>query len=468
MVTVAEQATTAQRDLFTTTAATIHAAGEALPGVLRVIATAPSRDAFLTDLWTAGSARDLSALRWPLRRRVEFVLRTVRTLEGLHMIGMVHGCLCPANILLDDALSPIVAEAGSVPVHALAQQSGSDAELYVAFAAPEVVKGEPAQVRSDVYSLGRILGDAVKGDPPNLELQEIVRRCTAGLPSARYPHAGELASALETVVDLLPADESAPRTTTSKPAPPVPLRPSGRVQKAESPNRSGPPPRFQPSMRPRTSARPAPWQLPRALGVVGLLAVAGTIVTSALVGGANADLRMALAVLLVGGVALATTLVRPPDSSGPSLRAAMQLVLALACATPVLVFDPLAFMYRLAARQHLRGDTATRRAALEEIIRLGRDFRGLFLAGADLSGLDLEKADLRGADLSRANLTHARLAGANVSDTTLDDAAFAGADLRQVDLAAASAREATCDGETRLPPGWQCSEGRLQRRAPGR
>ncbi|MGA9856037.1 MAG: hypothetical protein WBR29_12250, partial [Gammaproteobacteria bacterium] len=157
MVTVAEQATTAQRKLFSTMAEAIRAAGDGLPGVLRVSAIAPSGDAFLTDLWTAGSARDLSALRWPSRRRVEFVLRTVRTVEGLHLRGFVHGCLFPGNVLLDDALQPIVAEAGSVPVHAAAEQFGADAEHYVAFAAPEVVGGEPATVRSDVYSLGRIL-----------------------------------------------------------------------------------------------------------------------------------------------------------------------------------------------------------------------------------------------------------------------------------------------------------------------
>ncbi len=465
MVTVAEQATTVQRELFATTAATIHAAGDSLHGVLRVSAIAPSRDAFLTDLWTAGSARDLSALRWPPRRRVEFVLRTVRTIEGLHMLGLVHGCLCPANVLFDDALSPIVAEAGTAAVHALAEQFGSDADLYVAFAAPEVVKGEPANVRSDVYSLGRMLEDALKGDPPNAELQEIVRRCTAGLPSARYPHAGELASALEAVVGLLPADD-APRTIASKPAPPAPARPSGRVRKEEPKTRSIPPSLSRPSVRARPGAPPAAWQVPRALGIVGLLGAMGAVVTSAIVGGSNAELRNALALILVGGIALATTLVRPPGRAGPGLRAGVTLLLALACATPLVVLDPLAFTYRLAARQHLRGDVASRRAGVEEIVRLGRDFRGLLLADADLSGLDLEKADLRGADLSRANLTHARLAGADVTDATLDDASMAGADLRRVHLGLARVRAATCDGETRLPDGWVCGDGRLRRNAP--
>jgi uncharacterized protein YjbI with pentapeptide repeats len=199
---------------------------------------------------------------------------------------------------------------------------------------------------------------------------------------------------------------------------------------------------------------------------VGLLAAMGAVVASAIVGGSNAHLREALAIALVAGVVLAATLVRPPDSVGRGLSAALQLLLALACAAPLVILDPLAFTYRLAARRHLRGDAAARRTGIEEIIRLGRDFRGLFLAEADLSGLDMEKADLRGADLSRANLTHTRLVGANVSDASLDEAVLAGADLRQVDLAVASVRAATCDAETRLPDGWLCSEGRLRRIAP--
>jgi serine/threonine protein kinase len=166
------------------------------------------------------------------------------------MLGIVHGCLCTGNVLLDDALQPIVAEAGSVPVHAAAERFGNDAQIYVAFAAPEVVKGEAATVRSDVYSLGRILEDTLKGDPPNAELEAIVRRCTAGLPSARYSEAGELASALEAVVGLLPAEEPAPRTITSIPAP----RTSTWASSASLPLRARSSPRRSWAARTRTSA----------------------------------------------------------------------------------------------------------------------------------------------------------------------------------------------------------------------
>jgi hypothetical protein len=451
MVTVVEQATTAERELFATMAESIHAAGDGLPGVLRVSAVVRTRDAFLTDLWTAGSARDISALRWPPRRRVEFVLRAVRALGGLHRLGIVHGCLCPANILLDDALQPVLAEAGSVPVHALAGRGGSDAEIYSAFAAPEVVKGEAASVGSDVYSLGRILEDALKGDPPHAGLDEIVRRCTAGLAMARYPDTGELAKALEAIVELVPEADAAPRVTSI----PAPARPSGRVRM-----QSPPPPRARDTRRPTASTA---WEPPWALGIVGIVAVAAAVVASALVGGSSEGLRTVLTISLVAGVALATTLARPPASAGLVAGAAMQVVLALVCATSIAFLDPLSLTYRVAARQQLRGDRASRRAAVAEIMRLGRDFHGVSLADSDLSGMDMTHADLRGADLSRTNLTHARLTGADVTGAMLDGTLLAGANLQQVNLALASVGVATCDDQTRLPAGWLCQGGRVTR-----
>jgi hypothetical protein len=363
----------------------------------------------------------------------------------------------------------------------MAGRFGRDADLYLAFAAPEVVKDETASVRSDVYSLGRLLEDTVKEDPPNAELEAIAKRCTAGLPSVRYAHAGELAGALEAVVGLLPDDEPGPRAATSIPAP---RHPSGRVpmehsvrpqasarpqastrpQASARPQAPARPPASNPpraSIRPHASMRPTSWQPPRVLGIAGIVAAMGAAFTSALVGGSSSLLRTALAVCLVAGVALATTLVRPPARAGLAWGTAMQVLLAIACATPIVVLDPLSLTYRLAARHHLHGDASSRRAGVAEMMRLGRDFRGLFLADSDLSGLDMAGADLRGADLTRANLTRTRLLAADVSDATLDGAVLAGADLRQVNLALASVGYATCDGETRLPDGWFCRQGRL-------
>jgi Pentapeptide repeats (8 copies) len=459
VVTVADTATADERELFARTAEAIVAAGEALPGVLRVRALAPTRDAFLTDLWTTGSARDLSALNWPLRRRVEFVLGTVRTLGALHAHGIVHGCLSPANVLLDDHLGPVLAEAGSVPVHALMARGGGVAP-YTPFAAPEVIKGGEVDARSDVYSAGRLLEDLAKGDKAAVTLSGVVRRATLADPAARYPSAAELAAAIEGVVNLL---SDAPPGSPSASGPPS-GRPPSRPSLHSSPRaerRSGPAPGI-PSRAPARSLD-APWAAPPWIGAAGLTAMALALAASAVIGGANDRLRAVLWVSLGAGAALATTLARVPKTWRSGRAAVLQLLLAAACGWLVLFFDPLPRGYRYAALGHLHGDDASTRAAVAEIMRLGGDFRGVSLASLDLSGDDLGGADLAGVDLSRANLTRAVLAGAVVRGASFDGASLAGASLEQVDLSQTNVARASCDGETRLPRGWVCRETHLER-----
>jgi serine/threonine-protein kinase len=452
-VMVADEATAAERERFARMAEDVHAAGEALPGVLRVYAVDPSREAFLTDLWTTGSARDLSALKWSPRRRATFVLHVVRVLDALHGLGMVHGCLCAANVLLDDDLEPVVAEAGTVPVHELTTRA-SDTTLYTPFAAPEVMEGKAPDVRSDLYSAGRLLEEAVKGDEPSAALQDIIARCTAPDPAARYSSAAELATALEAVVGQLSDAEA--------PVAPSPPEVSPRVERpATARERPGPSVATAPS-RPSSEPKHA-WQPPRLLGVVGVLLVVTSVAVSLLVGGSTDLLRDTMDVALVLGVALATTLARPAEDTSRNRGLALQVGLAAGAAAIVFVLQPLAVTDRIAAQRHMHGNDAARREAIAEIVRLGRDFRGFSLASLDLSGMDLAGADLRGVDLSHANLTHARLFGAQVQNANFDGAVLAGADLDQVELQLAGTGAATCDAETRLPRGWRCRDGRLAR-----
>jgi hypothetical protein len=452
LVVVADQATGPERELFARMAQDIHAAGEALPGILPARKVTPSGDAFLTDLWTTGSARDISALKWPPRRRVEFVLRTVRALDGLHSLGLVHGCLCPANVLLDDNLEPVIAEAGSVPVHAFVERGG-DAALYAAFAAPEVTKGGTVDARSDLYSVGRILEDVTKGDESPAALEDIVKRCTYPDADARYASAAELATALEGIAGLLSDAETAapPPAAVPPPARPTPERdrPARREPAAEA--------------RPAKESPAFAWQPPRVLGIAGIAAFAVAIAGSMLVGGSNDGFRSVLMLFVVVGSALGTTLMRPPSTATRKRGVLTQLALGVGCAAVVLVLDPLSLGYRMAAQRHLRGDDASKHAAIAEISRLGRDFRGLSLANVDLSGQDLSGADLRGVDLSHANLAHTRLFGAEVQGASFDGASLAGAGLEQVELQLATVGAATCDGDTHLPHGWRCRDGYVAR-----
>jgi hypothetical protein len=208
------------------------------------------------------------------------------------------------------------------------------------------------------------------------------------------------------------------------------------------------------------------WQPPRAIGFVGAVVVIAAFASSVLAGGASSSVRSGAHVALLAGGALVTTLLRPGPATSFRRGLLLQLVLALGFASVLGVLDPLTLAYGVAAQRELHGDDASRRAAIAEIVRLGRDFRGLSLASLDLSRLDLSGADLRGVDLSHADLTHTKLFAAEVQGASFDDTRLAGADLGQVSLGLANLGTAACDRETRLPNDWACTEGRIVPRVP--
>jgi hypothetical protein len=175
-------------------------------GSLRIRAIASRRDAWLTDLWTTGCASDLVALRWPFRRRLDFVRRIVKALDALHGAGIIHGCLCPATVLLDDNLRPVLSEPAAAPVSSLVERK-LDSLGCAAFAAPEVVRGVDADVRSDLWSAGRLLESLLVSDEVAL-VADCLRLCFAEVRNARFVSAARMDAALEQVSVRLPAGDT--------------------------------------------------------------------------------------------------------------------------------------------------------------------------------------------------------------------------------------------------------------------
>lgn len=139
-------------------------------------------------------------------------------LSAVHQAGLVHGDVKPGNVLRERGGRIVLLDFGS-------SRELGDAKLQAgspAFLAPELVAGEPATVRSDVYALGVTLYFLVTGQYPvertleNLQdtdsaliplrdrradlpadFVQVINRALAENPADRFGSAAELEAALQ-------------------------------------------------------------------------------------------------------------------------------------------------------------------------------------------------------------------------------------------------------------------------------
>ncbi len=117
---------------------------------------------------------------------VEIFSQVGRGLHYAHMKGVIHRDLKPSNILLDDAGNAYLSDFG------LAKMIGSTLDLTrsgnlvgtPAYVAPELVRGDAADHRSDLYSLGILLYHMLTGRTP-FELTD------SGIAALLYKHVEE-------------------------------------------------------------------------------------------------------------------------------------------------------------------------------------------------------------------------------------------------------------------------------------
>ena len=131
--------------------------------------------------------------RLSLRARVDLVRKLCDALSFAHGRGVLHRDLKPSNVMVGSFGELLIMDWG------LAVRAGEDARRTAAgtpgYMAPEQSRGEPADARGDVYSVGMILADLL-GERPPRPLAAIRDRARAEDPASRYPDARALVADL--------------------------------------------------------------------------------------------------------------------------------------------------------------------------------------------------------------------------------------------------------------------------------
>lgn len=113
------------------------------------------------------------AQRGRLARVLTVMRRVLATLAYIHGEGIVHRDLKPHNVFVRDGDQPVLVDFGIASRAAgITGREVLDAPLYTAgtpaYIAPEQVRGDPVDSRSDLYSLGCVLYELLTGRPPFL------------------------------------------------------------------------------------------------------------------------------------------------------------------------------------------------------------------------------------------------------------------------------------------------------------
>jgi Tol biopolymer transport system component len=175
----------------------------------------------------------------PPRRVIELGIQLAHGLAAAHDHGIVHRDLKPENIfitragrlkILDFGVAKLQRPPSGAETMAGVTRADTDAGQIlgtVGYMSPEQVRGEPADQRSDIFSVGSILYELLTGqrafrrqtaaetmtailndDAPDVTghagamapaLERIVRHCLAKHPSQRFQSAHDLALALESL-----------------------------------------------------------------------------------------------------------------------------------------------------------------------------------------------------------------------------------------------------------------------------
>ncbi len=173
--------------------------------------------------------RLVAAERLPIADAIKFTANISDAVGYAHQRGLVHRDIKPANIMLDVQGQAILMDFGIVKILGGDSHTSTGAVVGTArYMSPEIIRGEVADHRSDIYSLGVTLYEMLSGRPPFMadsamtlmmmhlndpvpnmrsfrqdvpaELVRVVEKCLAKDRNERYQSAAELSADLRRVL----------------------------------------------------------------------------------------------------------------------------------------------------------------------------------------------------------------------------------------------------------------------------
>lgn len=165
-------------------AARVSTAANAPRDALYEVVPDPSRPFVITELQPGESLQRMllraGPMTWERARAAAHAIALA--LEAAHAVGVVHGAVKPTNVFLLGS-SVRLTDFG---IRTLADPFDADALLASAeYLAPEQLRGEPADERSDLYNLGLLMFELVTGRLPFFGLpREVFKRQLRRQPPA--------------------------------------------------------------------------------------------------------------------------------------------------------------------------------------------------------------------------------------------------------------------------------------------
>lgn len=161
--------------------------------------------------------------RLPEDEAVALALDICEAASAIHALGVIHRDITPKNVIVSGDGAHLI-DFGIARMYTEGASRDTNTLGTFGFASPEQYGFEQTDARSDVYSIGRVLGYLLTGIMPNDEgyrealadesvvsarMRGVVDRACAMEPSARYQSAGDFAAALRGEKDAEAAGDEA-------------------------------------------------------------------------------------------------------------------------------------------------------------------------------------------------------------------------------------------------------------------